>query len=134
MRDMAGRLPRTVIRAIDEARILGIRAGSRSLHRFIGVWPVVVDGRAFARSWTLKPGGWYRTFLEDPRGSIQVGDREIRVRARRVRRERLRDAVDDAYARKYPTLASRKYVRGFRSARRRDATIEFVPRAGRSGH
>jgi hypothetical protein len=129
---MAARLSPTLVRQIDGSKILGIRAGSGSDHRFIGVWPVVIAGRVFARSWTLKPGGWYRAFLDDPLGSIQVGDREIRVRARRVRSERLRDAVEQAYARKYVTPGSQKYVRGFRTARRREATIEFVPRAGRS--
>ena len=122
------RLPRTVVRAIDQSKILGIRAGARSDHRYIGVWPVVVDGRVFARSWTLKPSGWYRTFLEDPRGTIQAGDREVRIRALPVRGERLRDAIDDAYAEKYPTPSSKKYVRGFRTARRRETTMEFVRR------
>jgi hypothetical protein len=59
---------------------------------------------------------------------IQVGDREVRIRARQVKSERLRDAVEVGYAEKYPTKASQKYVRGFRTPRRREATIEFVPR------
>lgn len=122
-----GFAPRLVA-AIDAAKILGVRAGTRSDHRFIGVWPVVVDGRVFARSWTLKPGGWYRTFLDDPLGTIQVGERQVRIRAVPVRSERIRDAVEDAYARKYPTPGSAKYVRGFRTKRRRDTTLEFVPR------
>jgi hypothetical protein len=122
------RLPASVVRAIDESKILGIRAGDRSTHRFTGVWPVVVGGRVLVRSWTLKPDGWYRAFLEDPRGTIQVGTRNIRVRAVRRRSERLRDAVERAYAAKYATPGSRKYVRGFRTARRREATIEFVAR------
>jgi len=121
-------LPSSVVRAIDESSILGIRAGARSDHRFIGIWAVVVEGRVFARSWTLKPGGWYRTFVEDPLGAIQVGTRTVRVRALPVRSERVRDAVERAYAEKYPTPGSRKYVRGFRTKRRRDTTIEFVPR------
>lgn len=37
-------------------------------------------------------------------------------------------AIERPYAEKYPTPASQKYVRGFRSARRRRATIEFLPR------
>lgn len=125
---MAKRLSRPVIAAADAAKIMGIRAGAQTDHKFIGVWPVVVDGRLFARSWTLTRGGWYRTFLEDPIGVIQVGDREVKVRAARVKSERLRDKVEDAYAEKYPTKASQKYVRGFRTERRREATIEFVPR------
>jgi hypothetical protein len=122
------RLPRGVVAAIDAGKILGIRAGARSDHRFIGVWPVVVDGRVFVRSWTLKPDGWYRTLLEDPIATIQIGDREIRVRALRPRSVRVLDAIEHEYARKYPTPASRKYVRGFKAPKRRAATIEFVAR------
>jgi hypothetical protein len=125
---MPRRLPAAIVRAIDQGKILGIRAGARSEHKFTGVWPVVVDGRVFARSWTLEKTGWYHAFLEDPLGMLQVGERQIRVRAVPVRSERMRDAVEDAYAAKYPTPASRKYVRGFRTKRRREATIEFVPR------
>ena len=120
------RLPRTVVATIDSAKILGVRAGTD--HRFTGVWPVVVDGRVFARSWGRSRGGWYRSFLEEPLGMIQAGDRLVRVRAVPVKSERLRDAVEDAYAAKYTTPASRKWVRGFRTAARREATIEFVPR------
>jgi hypothetical protein len=121
-------LPRTIVSAIDASKILGVRAGERSDHRFTGIWPIVVDGRVFGRSWSLEKDGWYRAFSEDPRGALQVGERTVRIRAVPVRSERLRDAIDAAYATKYPTLASRGYVRGFRSRRRRDATIEFVPR------
>jgi hypothetical protein len=121
-------LSRPIVAAIDAARILGVRAGFRSDHRFIGVWPVVAGGRVFARSWSLNPDGWYRTFLDDPRGTIQVGEREVRIRAVPVRSERIRDAVEQGYAAKYPTAGSRGYVRGFRSRRRREATLEFIPR------
>jgi hypothetical protein len=125
---MTKRLSRPVIAAANTAKIMGIRAGDDVDHRFTGVWPVVIDGRLFARSWTLTKGGWYRSFLDDPIGVIQVGDREVRIRARQVKSERLRDAVEIGYAEKYPTKASQKYVRGFRTPRRREATIEFVPR------
>ena len=125
---MTRRLSKPVIAAADAAKIMGIRAGARTAHRFIGVWPVVVDGRLFARSWTSARDGWYRTFLDDPVGVIQVGDREVKVRAVRLRSERLRDKIEDAYAAKYDTRASQKYVKGFRTARRRETTIEFIPR------
>ena len=121
-------LPRSLVTAIDQSKILGIRAGARSDHRFIGVWAVVVDGRVYVRSWTLKPAGWYRTFLEDPLGSIEVGERHVRIKAVRIRSDRIRDAVERAYAQKYPTPGSRKYVRGFRTLRRRESTMEFVSR------
>lgn len=126
-----GRFPRTVIAVLDASKILGVRAGARSTHRFVGIWPVVIDGRVFGRSWSSKPNGWYRTFLADPLGTVQVGGRNIRVRAVPVRSERIRDAMERAYAEKYPTPGSQKYVRGFRTKRRREATMEFVP-AGRT--
>jgi hypothetical protein len=122
------RLSRAIVAAVDAAKIIGIRAGDKSNHKFTGVWPVVVGGRIYARSWTLKQDGWYRAFLEDPRGVLQVADREIRVRAVPARSERVRDAVEDAYAAKFNTKSSQKYVRGFRTKRRREATMEFVPR------
>lgn len=125
---MTKRLSRPLAAAADAAKIMGIRAGDNTDHRFTGVWPVVIDGRLFARSWALTNGGWYRTFLDDPIGVIQVGDRAVRIRARHVKSERLRDAIEAGYAEKYDTRASQKYVRGFRTPRRREATIEFVPR------
>jgi len=125
---MPKRFSRPVVAAIDLSKILGVRAGAKSDHRLIGVWPIVVSGRVFARSWTQSAGGWYRTLLEDPLGVIQVGEREVRVRGIPLRGERIKDAIDEAYAEKYPTKASQKYVRGFRTPRRREATIEFVPR------
>ena len=76
----------------------------------------------------MKQGGWYRTFLDHPLGAIQVGERQIKVRARPTRATGIRDAVERAYGEKYSTRASLKYVRGFRTARRRDTTIEFIPR------
>jgi hypothetical protein len=121
-------LPAKVVAEIDACKYLGVRAGARSDHRFIAIWPVVIEGRVFGRSWTLKPDGWYHAFLEDPDGALKVGERVVRVRAVRVRSSRLLDAMERAYAVKYPTDASKRYVRGFRTARRRAASLEFVAR------
>src|SRR5215831_5805488 len=115
-----------VVSVLNESKILGIRAGTAP-HRFIGIWVVVVEGRVFVRSYWLRHDGWYRTFLQDPRGTIQVGKRTIKVRAVPTRSARLRDAVDRAYAAKYPTPGSRKFVIGFRRARRKATTTELVP-------
>lgn len=127
-REPMSKLSRPIIAAADAAKIMGIRAGAKSDHKFVGVWPIVLNGRLFARSWTISKGGWYRTFLEDPLGVLQVGERQIRVRAKPVKSERVRDAVEDGYAAKYDTKASQKYVKGFRSKKRRETTMEFVPR------
>lgn len=106
--------------------MLRIRAGNGT-HRDIGIWVVVVDRRVFVRSWTVKPGGWYSTLLEEPRGIIKVDGAEIPFRAIRTRSERLKDAVDRAYAAKYTTSASLKYVKGLKVPKRRDTTTELVP-------
>ena len=121
-------LPPKLVSAIHDSGIMGIKAGARTDHRFIGVWPIVVNGRVFARSWTLKPDGWYHTFLEDPLGTIQVGNRRVRIRAVRIGAKRMCKAIERAYAEKYHTPASMKYVRGFKTARRRGTTMEFRPR------
>ena len=127
------RLPDSVVMAIAESQIIGVRAGARSRHRFIGIWAVVVGGRVFARSWTRDPQGWFSAFLADPLGAIQVGRRTVRVQVRRRQGERLWAAIERAYAAKYPTPGSMKYVRGFRTRRRRETTVEFVPRVTKDG-
>ena len=115
-----------VLAAIRDGKILGIRAGTEP-HRFIGIWAVVVEGRVFVRSWSLKPRSWYRTFLVEPRGAVQVAGREIPVRAVRTRSERLKAAVDRAYLEKYNTPASLKYARDLGRANSRDTTTELLP-------
>ena len=115
-----------VVAAIRNGNILRIRAGTEP-HRFIGIWAVVVDGRVFVRSWSLKPRSWYRTFLVEPRGAVQVAGREIAVRAVRTRSERLKDAVDRAYLEKYNTPGSVKYAKDLGRAKSRATTTELVP-------
>lgn len=116
-----------IVAAIRSGKILGIRAGSQP-HRFIGIWAVVVEGRVFVRSWSLKPRSWYRSFLEEPRGTINVDGRELEVRAVRTRSERLKDAIDQAYLEKYKTPGSIKYAQDMGRKKSRDTTTELVPR------
>ena len=126
LRGATRRFPEDILVAIRDGNVLRIRAGSEP-HRFIGIWVVVVEGRVFVRSWSLKPRSWYRTFLEEPRGAIQVGRREIPVRAVRTRSERLKDAVDRAYLEKYKSPGEIKYARDLRRSKSRATTTELVP-------
>jgi hypothetical protein len=112
--------------AILDGHALSIRAGTRP-HRLIRIWAVVVQGRVFVRSWSLKPRSWYRTFLEEPRGVIQVAGREIRVRAVHTRSERLKDAIDRAYLKKYDSPGAVKFARDLGRAKSRATTTELVP-------
>src|SRR3982750_745015 len=114
-----------IVEAIRNAKILGVRSGTE--HRYTGVWVVVVDGRAFARSWNDKPTGWFRAFRKEPRGMIQIGKLEIPVQAKVPRSARIRDAVTAAFGEKYNTRASQKWVNGFAEPARVATTLEFVP-------
>ena len=114
-----------LVEALDNAKILGVRAGTE--HRYTGVWVVVVDGRVFVRSWNDKPTGWFRAFKKEPSGTIQVGKLEIPVRAKLVRSARLRDAVTVAFGEKYNTKGSQQWVEGFAEPARVLTTLEFVP-------
>ncbi len=118
--------PKKILESIRDEKILGIRAGAKP-HRVIGIWAVVVEGRVFVRSWSLKPRSWYRTFLEEPRGIIVVNGRNIPVRPVRTRSARLKDAVTRAYAEKYNTPGSLYFVKGFAHKKRKDTTTELVP-------
>jgi len=122
----ARRFPKAVVAAVHEGKILGIRAGAGP-HRVIGIWAVVVEGRVFVRSWGLEPRSWWRTFVEDPRGIIEVGGRTIRVRAVQTRSLRLKDAVDRAYLEKYHTPGSLKFARDLGRKKSRETTTELVP-------
>jgi hypothetical protein len=121
------RFSRARAAAFDACKYLGLRAGIDP-RRFRAVWVVVVGGRVFVRPWNDKPDGWYRTFLREPRGAVQIGGVEVAVRARKARGERLMDAIDAGYKVKYPTPGSRQYVRGFATPRRRATTLELIPR------
>jgi len=115
----------SVVEAVRSAKIIGVRAGTE--HRYTGVWVVVVDGRVFVRSWNDKPTGWFRAFRAQPNGMIQVGKLELRVQAKLPRGTRIRDAVTAAFAEKYNTKGSRKWVEGFAEPARVLTTLEFVP-------
>lgn len=118
----------SLLTALRSAKTLRIKAGKR--HRFIGIWMVVVEGRLFVRSWSIKARSWYRTFLQDPSGFIQVGKRAIPVRAVRTRSSRLRAAVDRAYLKKYATRWEAKYAKDLASPKSRATTIELRPARG----
>lgn len=56
-----GRFSPEVLAILRERKGLSIRAGNGK-HRFIGIWMVMVGDRVFARSWSIKPDGWYKRF------------------------------------------------------------------------
>jgi len=121
------RFPDDLLIIIRKDKILGIRAGSESAHRIIGIWAVVVERRVFVRSWSMKPRSWWRTFLEDPFGSVFIGEQEIAVRTVQTRSERLKDLVSQAYKEKYNTPGSVQFVKDMSRRNSRDTTTELIP-------
>lgn len=121
------RFSKDTLAAIDGAKIIGLRAGQGE-HRFIGIWVVVVEGRVFVRSWSLKPRSWWRTLLEDPQGTINVDGTEYPVRAVRTRSERLKNLISKAYRAKYNTPGSVQYARDLGRVKSRETTTELVPK------
>jgi hypothetical protein len=121
------RFPANIMANLQKDKIAGIRAGKESTHRVIGVWFVVVEGRVFIRSWSLRPRSWWRTFLEDPYGSMFLGEHEIPIRAVRTRSERLKDLVSQAYKEKYNTPGSLQYATDMSRKKSRETTTELVP-------
>lgn len=120
------RFSKEILAAIDKSQIIGIKAG-RGEHQFIGIWAVVVEGRVFLRSWSLKARSWWRTFQEDPYGVITVDGAELPVRAVRTRSERLQDLINKAYLAKYKSPGSIKYARDMGRAKSQATTTEVVP-------
>ena len=123
------RFAEKILTTIQKEKILGIRAGTDSTHRVIGIWSVVVEGRVFVRSWSMKPRSWWRTFLEDPHGEVFVAERKrgIKVRAVQVKSEKMKDRVSAAYKEKYNTPGSIRYVEDMSFSPSRDTTTELVP-------
>ena len=122
----SAQFPPDVVDAFNNAKILGVRSGSE--HKHTGIWVVVVNGRVYVRSWNDKPTGWFRAFKREPEGWVQVGERELPVRARFPRSANILEAVTNAYAQKYNTKGSRKWVEGFAEPARQLTTLEFIPR------
>jgi hypothetical protein len=120
------RFPPEVVAAIHSGKILGVKAGTQP-HKVIGIWAVVVEGRVFVRSWSLKPRSWYRTFLVEPQGEMHVDGQAFPVRAVRTRSERLKDEVSRAYLEKYRTPGSIKYAQDLGGEKSRATTTELVP-------
>lgn len=111
---------------LKKSKCLRIRAG-RGTHRFIGIWFVIVEGRVAVRSWSIKPSGWYRTFLREPRGAIKLGKSEIAVHAVPSKNKKFLDGVDQASLERYGTPGALKYAKDLCQAKSRATTAELIP-------
>jgi hypothetical protein len=113
-----------LVEAARDAWSVAIRIGAKP-HRFIRVWAVVVDGRIYARSWSLSAGGWYRTLVAEKEGLLQVGRHTAPFRGVQARGEALKSAVDRAYLAKYPRPIEVRYTRDLCGPASRGSTVEL---------
>lgn len=119
-------LPTTILSAVNKSQVIGIKAG-KGRHRVIAVWAVVVNKRVFIRSWSLKKNSWYTAFRENPVGELHLGNRKIRIRPVFVRSELLKNKISAAYAKKYHTPGSMRFVKDMSRRRSRDTSTGLVP-------
>ena len=123
---LSKRFPDAILEALRGSKGLRIRAGMGD-HRFIGIWFVMVGDRVFVRSWSVKPNGWYRSFLKEPRGAIKLKEKEVPIGARRIRTAALQTSITRAYLKKYNTPTMLKYARDLGSTKSKATTIELLP-------
>ncbi len=115
-----------ILNTILKSQVIGIKAG-KAPHRVIAVWAVAVKNRVFIRSWSHKERSWYHAFRKDRVGELHLGSRKIRIRPVFVRSEGLKDNVSNAYAEKYRTPGSVRFVRDMSGRKSRNTTTELVP-------
>lgn len=123
---MAIVFPKSTLNNILKSPAIGIKAG-KARHRVIAVWIVVVKNRVFIRSWSHKKRSWYHAFRNDRVGELHLGPRKIRIRPVFVRSEALKDLVSKAYAEKYHTPGSVRFVKDMSRRRSRNTTTELAP-------
>jgi len=114
-----------ILNHFAKRKIIGIRNGER--HRFIGLWPIVVEGRIFVRSWAQKKEGWYEAFGKNPLGMIQFEEKEINIKTRKVTSERINKLISENYREKFNTPGARKYVKDLTGRKCVGATVELLP-------
>ncbi|MFD3001612.1 DUF2255 family protein [Pontibacter toksunensis] len=116
-----------VLDFINKHNLIGIKAG-KNRDTFLQIWMVVVDRRVLARSWGLKERSWFNSFLQDPHGQIQCGDRTVAIKARvQEGDEELQERISQAYLRKYDKGENSFYEHGIIRPEHVAKTMEFLP-------
>jgi len=110
----------------EELVLVLSRAGHAPL-RF-PVWPVVVDGNLYVRSYLGVTTTWYRTVVANPRQAIALDGSDIAVVFESVpRRTSVNKAIDAAFLSKYSSF---EYRDAMVEPAALDATLRILPAAG----
>jgi len=112
---------------INSHNLVGIKAGEQR-KTFLLIWMVVVDNRVFARSWGLSEKSWFTSFLSDPGGQIQCGERILAMEARTPEPDdQLNERISQAYLDKYDLGENSFYAQGITQPEHVARTMEFFP-------
>jgi hypothetical protein len=116
------------LKCINETQITSVRAG-KGREKFTGIWMVVVEGRIFARSYTLSERSWYTTLLDGDTGDIKCGKEIVAVKGSKpLDIKTITEAINKAYEKKYLVKSyNKKWVDGLAEPGRVARTMEFIP-------
>lgn len=123
---MPRRFDRETLAALTRSPYIFVRAGAGP-HKMIAIWVVVVEERAFVRSWSDKPRSWNRTLRKEKEGTIQIGKRKLRVKAGFIRSDRIQKEISRAYLNKYGKGGMVRFAKDLGNLRSRATTIELLP-------
>ena len=114
----------TDIDAAQEIRLVMRRAGRPELR--VPVWPIVIAGQVFVRSWAGAESKWFRRALADAAQAIEVDGRDIPVTFEPVA-DHDELAIADGYRAKYARTGD-GYIDAMISAKAVEATVRLSPR------
>lgn len=113
------------IEYINANNLIGLKAG-QDRQTFLDIWMVVVENRIFARSWGFAEKSWYQTFLQNPTGQIQCGNKIFHIKASPVNTNaQLNEKINKAYLDKYNVGDNAIYAQGIIGPKHIEKTMEF---------
>ncbi|AWG26382.1 DUF2255 family protein [Flavobacterium kingsejongi] len=113
------------VQLINATNLIGIKAGMER-ETFTNIWMVAVGNRIFARSWSFAEKSWYNTFLTEPIGYLQCGERQFQIKADIPEDSSdLSAAINVAYLKKYNHGKNSKYATGITAQKHVEKTMEF---------
>lgn len=96
-----------------------------SLHGYVPIWAVIVDGGLYVRSYRGGDGAWYRHATAHPIGAIRAGGRRLEVIFAPAGQD-VCPAVDAAYRAKYARYGD-SYLRAMLAEPAAATTLRVSP-------
>ena len=122
------KFPKAFLKCINETQITSVRAG-KDRTKFTGIWMIEVNGRIFARSYSLSERSWYTTLLGGDSGDIKCDKEIIPVKGvKPADLNTITQSINKAYEKKYLVKAyNKKWIDGLCQPENVARTMEFIP-------